>query len=176
MRKLHFKYFMEIIFDEPVTNHRFSLKCIPRTNTVQKVEDINVIILPVDHMSETVDAFGNHIIYGDIEHPHELFQVSVSGNADTGLADGEIEQAPQNVGKFKIQSSYTKPSKELEEYFEVFDFFKTGGVEFTQKEKAVYMMQRLYGDFHYKQGVTDIYTTAAEAFALKEGEIGRAHV
>lgn len=169
MRELHFEYFMEIKFEELVTNHRFSLKCVPRSNSRQKIEDINVVILPAEQLSEAVDAFGNHIIYGSIDSPHDVFHVSISGNAYTGLADGEVEKAPWNVGKFKIQSSYTMPSEKLKAYFHTFDFIKTDGEEFNSREKAIYMMQRLYRDFQYVQGVTDIYTTAAEAYALKKG-------
>ena len=169
MRKLHFKYFMEILFDEPATNHRFSLKCVPQTNDIQKVEAVEVTIFPANDLSESVDAFGNYVIYGMIENPHEAFQVYVSADVTTGILEGEIEKAPWNVGKFRVQSAYTKPSEEMESYFASLDFNKVTGEEFNDREKAVYMMQRLYMDFHYKQGVTDIYTTAAEAFHKKEG-------
>lgn len=169
MRELHFEYFMEFKFEEPVTNHRFSLKCVPRSNSRQKIEDINVVIQPREHVSESEDAFGNYVLYGDIQQSHRVFSVTVSGNAATGLSDGETEKAPWNVGKFKIQSSYTKPSEELKEYFKSFVFCHAAETEFTHLDKAVCMMQRLYQDFRYVQGVTDIHTTAAEAFAQREG-------
>ncbi len=169
MRELHFEYFMEIKFEEPVMNHKFSLKCVPRTNSMQRIEKLHVELFPADNLSESADSFGNHILYGEIEHSHQVFRVSVTGSAVTGLSDGETEDAPWNVGKYKVQTAYTMPNEELKNYYEICCLNYAGGKKNSPYEKALYMMKKLHQDMQYEKGVTDIHTTAAEAFALKKG-------
>lgn len=170
MRELHFEYFMELKFEEPVMNHKFSLKCVPRTSSMQRIEKLHVEVFPAKHLSESQDAFGNYVLYGEIEDAHQAFRVTVSGKAAVGLSDGETENAPWNVGKYKVQSAYTMPSGQIEEYYEACSRLWTADEEEASRyDRAADMMRRLYQDIRYTKGVTDIHTTAAEAFRLKQG-------
>ena len=55
MKNLHFRYAMRISFDSPVTNHRFTVKCIPQTDERQIIENLVVSVFPNQSLSQDRD-------------------------------------------------------------------------------------------------------------------------
>lgn len=169
MKTLTFDYEMKIIFDAPVSNHRFTVRCLPLNNDRQKILKMSYSIFPDSTLetgfSQSVDSFGNLCVYGECAKAHEYFSIQVKGEAVLGIKDYEVAEAPHMLGRFRYPSYYTKPGKKLLEYHHSFQFQK----EDTALEKSSAMMESLYRDFQYVPGITDINTTAEEALVLGKG-------
>ncbi len=150
---------MDIKFDVAVTNHRFTLKCIPKTDGSQKISHLKVTVFPNQFINETRDSFGNACIVGYAPLAHKNFYVDVSGYAQTGVF-GECERVQAHkVGFYKYPTKITASGKVIKEYFSAFNFENDS----TNKEKAILMMNKLHGDFAYQKGATGVETTAEVA-------------
>ena len=73
MTRLRFKYYMKLSFSDTVEKHRFSLKCIPKSDVKQRIYITHRDIYPNSFISEDTDSFGNLIIYGYEESKHKYF-------------------------------------------------------------------------------------------------------
>lgn len=166
MKELHFNYNMELKFDSPIKQHRFTLKCTPISNCRQVILDLNIDVFPKEFLSTDTDSFGNSCIYGYSEHEHDHFSVLVEGKAKAGLEIYEEADYVYNAARYKYQTDYTKPGVALRQAYEANLAGISGSSNF---EKADKFMKYLYNNFEYVQGVTNIYTTAEEAFALGKG-------
>lgn len=162
MKDLSFYYMLRIRFSSPVTNHRFTVRCVPRDNERQKIRQMEISVLPKESLSDSLDSFGNYCIYGHCQSEHELFEVKVRGVVQTGIADSEYAGMDYLMGRYRYQTAYTRPGNALEDFYRQFVF--EDGI--SNLEKSMRMMEALYGHFHYEQGVTSFLTTAEEAFAL----------
>lgn len=165
MKELHFLYEMKLVFDCPVEQHRFTLKCVPRSSSRQEISELAVEVFPKEFLSTDEDSFGNHCIYGYSEGMHDHFSVRVEGRARTGLAAWEPAREEHCIGIYKYQTDYTKPGPALTAFAGRFTF----APDMNSYEKATAYMKELHGRFSYVQGVTDIYTTAEEAMVRGEG-------
>lgn len=108
-----------------------------------------------------MDGFGNHVFIGHIQDYHQYFEYEVVGTAQV---DGmQVQKEPLRL-MYKYPSKYTGYTKER-----IREFYKAiGRLKGTDLEKAVTIMQYLHEHFTYVSGVTDIYTTAAEALKQRE--------
>ena len=165
MKELSFYYMLRIRFSSPVTNHRFTVRCVPRDNERQKIRQMEISVLPKESLSHSLDSFGNYCIYGHCQSEHELFEVILKGKAQTGLADSEYAGMDYLMGRYRYQTAYTRPGNALVDFYRQFAFSE----ETTNLEKSMRMMEALYQSFHYEQGVTNIATTAEEAMELGRG-------
>ena len=165
MKELSFYYMLRIRFSGPVTNHRFTVRCVPRDNERQKIRQLETSVLPKESLSYDLDSFGNYCIYGYCHSPHDLFEVSVKGIAQTGLADSEYAGMDYLMGRYRYQTDYTRPGNTLMDFYRQF-YFSEGTSNF---EKSIQLMDALYQNFRYEQGVTNISTTAEEAMELGRG-------
>ncbi|MGN0144267.1 MAG: transglutaminase N-terminal domain-containing protein, partial [Clostridium sp.] len=64
MKKLKFIYNMCLEFDHDVREHYFSLKCIPKNSSTQRIYSLEYNIEPVEKINHTTDGFGNTIYIG----------------------------------------------------------------------------------------------------------------
>lgn len=165
MKELHFIYEMKLTFDTPVEKHRFTLKCVPRSNERQEISELEVEVFPKEFLSTDEDSFGNHCIYGYSEGKHDHFSVQVKGKARTGLAPRETAGEEHCVGMYRYQTDYTNPGPCIREFASQIPL----SPEMSGRGKAVLYMKKLYERFSYVQGVTDIYTTAEQALTLGKG-------
>lgn len=178
MKKLQFSYEMNIAFTSPVTQHRFTLKCIPCSTGRQNIEQLHVKVYPNYFLEHDEDSFGNQCIYGYCEIPHDHFSVSVTGTAATGLSHYETAADEYKLGMYKYTTHYTRPGSALlsyysrlrqrfKEQFPAAFVSQTGGSPVLPPGSgyawALFVTQQLYQDFKYQSGVTDIYTTAEAA-------------
>lgn len=169
MKTLVFDYDMKIQFDTPVSEHRFTVRCIPQDDERQRIQQLTYSIFPDSSLaagfSHGTDSFGNLCVYGECARPHEYFQIHVQGQAVSGLSGHEAAEAPHMLGRYRYPSHYTRPGERIYAYHRQFSFGKSA----TASEKCIQMMQRLYRDIQYVPGVTDIHTTAEEALAFGQG-------
>lgn len=182
MKDLQFEYKMNLSFTPPVANHRFTLKCIPLSNERQELSDVEVEVFPKEFLSTDDDSFGNRCIYGHAQQPHDHFSVLVTGRARTGLASYETGGAKHLVGMYRYQTDYTRPGEKICAFARDLQKDrdkKNAGVSLalicasanniSSLDVAANYMHALHEHFIYKQGVTNISTTAEEAFALGAG-------
>lgn len=165
MKTLHFIYQMHLHFDSPVEKHRFTLKCCPQSNHRQQILQLDMDVSPREFLEHTRDSFGNVCVYGYAEKKHSSFSVRVEGTAKTGLSQYETAADEHKLGMYRYTTGYTKPGEALQAYAAGFHFSQNMG----NCAKAVVLMESLYRDFSYVQGVTDIGTTAEEALKLGKG-------
>lgn len=175
MRELHFNYNMRIEFENPVVEHKFSLRCIPITNEYQQIKSIGCKITPsIDldlscrdgsFLSDSEDCFGNKLIYGAINEAHNVFEVTVEGEATAGLGIRQTAKVQHEIGMFISPSKYTVPGKNIMDYYRK---NKPKGIR-NHIDIAMHYLSCLNRDFVYTPGVTGVNTTAEEAMKLGAG-------
>ena len=169
---------MELTFSQPAANHRFSVKCLPVSDEMQELMDCKLEILPVAPHSYSLDAFGNRLIYGLIERPHQSFQVKLAGKAKSGICSGHAIR-PQTLAMYRYQSVMTKPGdtllalrERIDKEWElnpIQDTFVSAGRDDARTDVfalADYYTEYLYQNMKYTPGATNVNTTAEEAAAL----------
>lgn len=161
MRMLSYVFETSLSFSEPVTDHSFVLRCLPKSTNTQKVMESQVFTHPRIPLTEQVDGFGNRIIVGYCPEAHESFNFYA-----TGLAMVE----PQDAGPTPAHPMYlpatalTMPDDALRA------LAAQESVEDGDVWGAVQRLStRVYESFEYVPGATDTTTTAAEAFAKGQG-------
>lgn len=177
MSKLRFKYYMKLSFSDSVEKHRFSLKCIPKSDSKQRVVITKKEVYPNSFISEGKDSFGNLMIYGYEESSHKYFFFDIEGEAETGLRD---ETDLSGLSLFKYQTEVTRPGEAILKYFrelsEKYVSESEGLCEIYETRIlndsfgfALYTMHRLGADYKYVTGVTDIQTKAETAMECGSG-------
>lgn len=165
MKKLHFIYSMELLFEKPVCEHRFTLKCTPLSNNRQVVNCTQTKVEPELFLSRSYDAFGNDCIYGYEKSSHDAFSVYVEGTALTGLSSFECKADETMLGIYRYPSALTKPKENILAYF---SGLSLGNLS-SALDKALYIMNRVHEDITYAPGVTSVNTCAEEALSLRQG-------
>ncbi len=184
MTRLRFKYYMKLSFSDTVEKHRFSLKCIPKSDVKQRIYITHRDIYPNSFISEDTDSFGNLIIYGYEESKHKYFFFDIEGEAVTGMEAAQGSEMykdgtdPETL-LMKYQTAVTMPGDAIRAYYmEIAEGFKSAGklgpeYGLTDADDTVnfglYTMSRLGRDFEYESGVTDIQTTAEDAMRSGKG-------
>lgn len=177
MKLLHFLYHMGITFDSAVKDHHFTLKCLPKDTGQQRIESLAYKVYPNRFISRSVDSFGNESIYGVCEDVHNCFTVEVEGIVQTGFSSRKIAATDKiyedNREIYKYQTPHTTPGTALSEYHDSLAV-ETELMDKTDTEKeafsrAAFYMHRLWKDYVYVSGTTEITTTAEEAFAIGHG-------
>ena len=115
MKRLRFHYRMKIDFDVPVKDHRFTLKCLPKDNSRQKIHNIAYEVFPNRFISRSYDAFGNECIYGLCAEQHNAFLIDVTGEAECGRAEYESEDTETDAAIFRYQTDHTRPGAGIRE-------------------------------------------------------------
>ncbi len=173
MKQLNFLYSMQIQFEKPVTKHRFTLKCIPKTDERQTISNLHMDIYPNEFLSMSKDSFGNSCIFGYEPTEHDHFSIIVTGTAETGLTDALPAGDLYQVGIYKYQTTYTKPGECLIAFHENIKTSICGEnddwLTRSNLERAQIYMDYVYQEMIYTPGATDINTTAEQAFTLRKG-------
>ena len=152
---------MSLHFSEPVWDHYFALRCIPRDDDNQKITILSRYVEPADSLDRVTDGFGNYKYVGHYDRLHSKCENEVEGIAP--VEGMKLRKEPLHP-MYKFPSAYTGYEDKVREL--------AGRLEKLQGdnlEKAVQTMQYLYEHFVYKSGVTDIHTTAGEAIGLGQG-------
>ena len=166
MTKLHFRYYMKLSFSDSVEKHRFSLKCIPKSDLKQQITITKQEIYPSNFISEGMDSFGNRLIYGYEENQHKYFFFDIEGEAVTGIPEPEEaagEKEDVGLALMKYQTEVTEPGEAIREFYAGLSR-ETDPLDF-----ALAVMERLGEACQYVPGATDIHTTAEGAMGSGKG-------
>lgn len=162
MKKLHFRYEMNLSLHQPVLDHHFLIRCKPMETGSQRCETYACRVTPEVPLSETEDGFGNHGVTGVIRQAHDC----LSARAE-GIVMVEMVPDSQFHPMYRFFSPYTQPDAGLEAFLQEVE--ADLGRPVADSESLCVLMDRLYGRFAYVPGVTSVKTTAAEAFAGGQG-------
>lgn len=187
MKQLRFTYHMELRFSEPVTDHHFTFRCLPRTDEMQEITDRQVEIAPCDWTEEGTDSFGNEYIYGVNSSSHSRLYIGVSGHAQTDMAEAITAPPFEDCGIFLMNGPLTEPGKALLEFDRALaeqgmtavcgertDGMPglSGGLDQMPAEKEklpAYLCDAVYRYMNYTPGVTHFGTSAEEAIEGRAG-------
>lgn len=167
MKKLHFDYYMQLSYEEWSRECHFTIKCIPQDTGRQRIENIRIEIEPDEGVKEGRDSFGNLFLYGSVNREHNLFSFRITGDAATGLSEYEDIGNENMLGAYRYAYGLTVPEKKLTAYFN--SLFVRMEEKKNAYEKSIFLMHSLYRDFSYEKNVTDVNTTAEEAWEIGKG-------
>lgn len=162
MKKLQFRYEMELILDRPVRDHHVRIRCKPMEDARQHSELFSCSIVPETNLCPVQDGFGNCGFAGVIRQPHDHLSVIAEGMA--------VVQDVPDTGfhpMYRFQSAYTMPDAGLTAFLKETE--QRLGCPISDQAGLGVLMDRLYGCMQYVPGVTNTRTTAAEAFAGGRG-------
>lgn len=165
MSKLHFSYEMIIKYAEPVEKCNFTIKCIPQNTCRQRIEDVTISVLPPVVYSWGKDGLGNTQIYGPNNIPHDTFVFRIEGKAIIESCEYEEIADEKSVMIFRHPHGLSAAGEKIKEYHKKLQIPQ----DESALEKALYVMERINKDFEYVQDVTNVDTTAEEAFAGGQG-------
>lgn len=156
-----YNYQTIIHFSAPVTNHFFSLRCIPCVNTCQQVVKRNMFLHPSDHLIFGSDAWGNPLQYGNRTEAHDAFIFTSSG--EVSLSPYRIpEHTPAYV--FRAASALTGLSGSMKAFLA-----DTEQKENRAFDRALLLADKIHAYMCYCPGSTQIDTTATAAFQQRKG-------
>ena len=139
---------------------------LPNDTQRQKICGLDIDISNNEKYRLTQDSFGNRKLYGLIEETHDVFQVIVSGEAETGLDICEEYTAnPYAYSFFKAQTPLTSAGETLREYHRNLELDNCSGVY----EKALCIMNTLHYTFIYDTEATKVHESAENALKLGRG-------
>lgn len=165
MKRLSFDYYMNIAFSEPVLQCHYTIKCVPMNTDRQHLETLQIEIEPKDTMNRGEDSFGNQYLYGRVDRTHTSFCFHIRGEVLTGITKWEDSVQEPAVGMYRYASRYTQIGETLQEFY----ILTAPGAQEDTYDYAVRLMHRLHQEFIYEKNVTDISTTAEEAWKLRRG-------
>jgi transglutaminase-like putative cysteine protease len=162
------------------------LHLTPRTSPTQTCLEHSLEVWPMaTQCTRRTDAFGNHVVRMELEHPHGSLTVTArmkmelaplpARNADDSLPweqvrDGlryfAVPMEPESLEalRFRTQSAYVPIKHVFEEY--ALDSFKPGLPVLLGAEA---LMQKIRSEFSYAPGVTEIGTTLQELLTTRRG-------
>lgn len=166
MEKVNFLYTMQISFDNPISDHHFSLKCFPKSNNRQTISSLNFKLTDTTYISFNTDCFDNMVLDGSIMEDHTVFYAEISGIAWSGVDIFEAREKEWEATLFSVQSKYTLVGDSINNYFnKIYKADNSAG----NYETALKIMHSLYSDMQYVPASTSIKTTAEEALRIGKG-------
>lgn len=161
MRKLRFDYSCALEFSEPVSDHRFQLRCTPPNLPQQRICDLEFTLEPQCEIAHGIDSFYNPVIVGRIVEPHDTFKYHVGGIA---FVDQKILRKMPYKPLYRYQSDFTQQGPYLEQLTQQMkDELENRSWYAAPLEQATYIMGAVHELLRYVPGATNVRTTAEEA-------------
>lgn len=165
MKTLRFEYSTELRFEGSVTEHCFTLRCIPFSDSRQMVSEPKCEILPrCGSIWSSQDSFGNSLICGRISEAHGSFSFHVTGEAKITVSDIISDTASPVYGYF---SQLTAAGENISDFRKKL-LSKVNGTQ-NILQKATIISDGIYAHMKYRKGVTDVHTTAEAAMEKGSG-------
>lgn len=166
MKKLHFDYYMQISYSEQAAKCHYTIKCIPPDTDRQHLDGLNIEVEPENRISRGGDSFGNQTIYGSVNEEHDKFHFHITGDVTTGMKEYEDMGNESIVGIYRYPYGLTQPGDSLYSYYESMQSSLELSSNISAFEKGAALMHRLHQDYIYEKNVTNVTTTAEEAWKL----------
>jgi transglutaminase-like putative cysteine protease len=168
-------------YEQRVSESHHVLHLVPRTHPRQARLSHIIDVDPAPSlMSAGEDYFGNPTHYLTVSEPHERLTVVARSRVDVGafeLAGGWGEpweqvaaaldaaaDAALDASQFVYPSPYVAPDPELRAYAA-----ESFPAERPVFEAALDLTRRIYEDFEYEGGVSDVSTPVGEVLVMRKG-------
>lgn len=170
-------------YPQPVSTSRHALHLTPRTTAHQTRRMSSLTITPPTTLrSQKLDFFGNSVEFITIETPHdsleilaesvmELHPLPLPDPATTkpwdAVRDGltkDLSEEGLHAIECRFTSPYIRPETDLRPY--TLESFAAGR---PILQGAVDLMRRIYTDFKYESGSTDLGTSVDAVFETRKG-------
>lgn len=174
MKILSFTFETALSFSEPVREHSFVLRCLPKNTPSQTVMDSQAIIAPRTPVANQTDGFGNRLQIGRIEAAHDEFSfistglvvvdaaASGGGEASSG-SENETNGVPAHP-MYVNPSTFTAADAAMKAFAQEASSGASGPWNVAQA-----LSHAVHERLTYVKDVTDVSTTASQAFALGSG-------
>lgn len=163
MTKLKFYYSVKITMNNHVHNHSYLLRCMPMDTPSQKIEECHFTMDPNQYPNRSVDAFGNRVMSGYISHAHRYLDYAVRGIATRNNENPKTDW----MTCYQYFSPLTRPDENLWEFYHTYQA-ETADIS-DPLIVADFWMHQVYSRMAYTKNVTNVHTTAAQAFAAGTG-------
>lgn len=161
MKKLHFRYNMDLNFSHEIREHHLILHLRPMELPGQGLTSFAFRTFPEADVCEVQDKIGSRYLSCMIKAPHDYVRVT---------AEGTVERSEEKETVFHpifcYPSVYTRMNEEMQSFAETL-LSKT--VEREPLKLALILMDQMQEHMTYVPGSTDIKTTAQEAFGNGQG-------
>lgn len=162
MKKLYFQFKTELRFSQLIHTHNFALRMLPSNDAVQTIHSLKWEVIPAEHLCINQDAFGNQYCTGNMMAFHDFFQFQVEGYAFVDVSRKKKESLHPI---YQYVSEFTSLGNGLHSFYGACCCALKG----SAYERAIQIMNLIYGQMEYCSGVTGIKTVAEESFQLKKG-------
>lgn len=159
-RQLHFFHDTLLEFQQPVTGHAFTLRCVPTSFPGQEILGVSLTISPCTTCFWQKDSFGNLLQVGRVEQSHTHFRYTVQGSAVIDLNRRQPEQAHPI---FRFSSRLTEMDGVMMEWL------RQTALPDGEYDRALALSKAVYDFMAYIPGSTGVTTTASEAFHKRSG-------
>lgn len=160
MSRFLYNYQTIVRFDAPIRNHVFRLRCVPGESACQRRVRSDLYVYPGVQLQHDCDVWGNGVQYGSLLEPHtSLVYVS----------SGEVELAPYRIPERAVCPVYRTTTRQTGLSAPMRAFAREQGGEGTPLCVACRLSQAVAAYMAYRPGSTTNATTAAAAFAQREG-------
>lgn len=169
MKNLKFDYSFIISYETDVSLCYYTIKAIPQNSARQKIKNLEIKMIPESKPEYSNDCHGNRYIWGCNPLPHKQFKFQITGEAVCGLCDYEEVVEPNELMIFRHSTKLNAAGEKISSYYKkCFEELNLSKVE-SDFQKAKLLAEKLHGDFAYEKNVTDVNTTAEEAFCKGSG-------
>ena len=157
-RLFEFDYSLRLDFSRPARRHAFQLRCLPPEREGQRVSRVSFGLTPDAAVSQTRDGFGNTVLFGLAEAPHDFFAFRVTGLAL--LRPVRIFEPAANAAGFRRQTDSTRPGDAIRGLFALAPAC-AGGMALAHA-----LMRIVHDRIAYAPSSTTAETTAEQAARL----------
>lgn len=162
MKRLRFEYETRLEFSKPVTGHSFTLRCTPFSDGRQIISEASCLITPSrGAVWRSRDCFGNSLVCGRIDEPHDSFSFKVSGEAQI------VNFCGNRTAADSFYCYYTPLTATGEKLLEFYNKNKPKGSDMFAW--AMVLSERVHESMNYIRGVTATDTTAEQALEMGSG-------
>lgn len=169
MKNLQFDYSFVISYEHDVNRCYYTIKGIPQDSARQKIQNLEIEMIPESKPEWSSDCHGNKYIWGCNPLPHRMFKFRVTGKAVCGLTDYEEVVEENELMIFRHSTKLNVAGEKIISYYKQFAEEQKLNEVKSEFEKAKILMNKIHSDFIYEKNVTDVNTTAEEAFEKGKG-------
>jgi transglutaminase-like putative cysteine protease len=155
---VNFDYKFCLEFEEPVSNHYFSLKVTPRVTPYYKILNMGTS----DNLFHTKDGFGNIISFGSIKEEHTTFEITTSGQI-------EFFDEYYDIDDIDLSKLYLYESQFIKYSDSFLGFINNIEYNCDIQKFTKYIVGMIFSSFTYQRGVTTTECTIDTLLIHKKG-------
>jgi len=165
LKTIRFQYQTDLKFSSPAFEHRFLLRILPRSDSRQRIKNLewHIAPSPADTLWQTVDGFGNDALAGYISVSHNYFQFGIEGVAEVQSEPYTTAAEPPRI--LVYSSELTRPCNAITAFYNKANASAPDNLQ----ARIEYFSHAVHACLRYERGATTNSTSASEAFGIGAG-------